>query len=146
MFKQSLYVLLIILVLSQPKFIQMLNSSILGRVAIIVSTIVIGLKNPMMALVYAFFIIAAISSGVGVENFSYNVGPIPSLYEAEQPKMNVEDREKTEKKMITPKQSNNHMPIISPLEHEEIDEPNASESLTSESFLDYSYINVNQSN
>ena len=140
MLKETLYFLMLILVLSQPIFIKMLNSSILGRIAIIVSAIFLGLQNPMLGFVYAFFIIAAISSeSVGVENFARNNNNNlePSPFETEKV---VEDREKIEKQLITPNSYDTNTPIISPIEYEEIDEPSANEPDSSESFLDYSYI------
>jgi hypothetical protein len=144
MFKETLYFLMLILVLSQPIFIKMLNSSILGRIAIIVSAIFLGLQNPILGFVYAFFIIAAISSeSVGVENFSRNNNNLePSQFETEKV---VEDREKIEKQLITPTSFNTNEPIISPLEYDEIDEPSANEPETGESFLNYSYIEPSNS-
>ena len=98
----------------------------------------------MLGLVYVFLLIVILKMNPNeeyVEKFS-SASPYPAVYDDNVESEISTDREKMEKKMITPISSNDSVPTITPLmyDYDNI-EPVASEPITTETFLDYSYIN-----
>jgi hypothetical protein len=98
----------------------------------------------MLGFVYAFLLIVILKINPSedyIEKFS-SISDYPGVYDDNvEPEIST-DREKMEKKMITPVSSNDSVPTITPLmyDYDNI-EPIASEPISTESFLDYSYIN-----
>ena len=132
------------MILSQPNFIKMMYSNILGRIILLISILFCTYKNQMLGLVYVFLLIVILKMNPNeeyVENFS-STSPYPAVYDDNVESEISTDREKMEKKMITPISSNDSVPTITPLmyDYDNI-EPVASEPITTETFLDYSYIN-----
>lgn len=146
MLPNYLYLFLFIIFLSQPDIIKLLYSDILGRFAILLSIIFCTYQNQMLGFVYTFILIVILKIEPNVENFGPKV--IPANYEEPEdlePEISI-DREKMEKKLITPVSSNNSVPIITPLiyDFDYNSEPISSDPITTESFLDYSYISDNE--
>ena len=150
MLTNYLYILITIIFLSQPKFVKMVYSSILGRIILLISIIFCTYKNHMLGFVYAFLLIVILKMDPSedyVEKFGPRyITPADYLNENElEPEIST-DREKMEKKMITPVSSKNSVAIITPLTYDYDNiEPTASEPVTTEPFLDYSYISDDES-
>lgn len=150
MLSNYLYILLTIIFLSQPKFVKMVYSTILGRIILLISIIFCTYKNYMLGFVYVFLLIVILKMDPS-EDYVEKFGPryiTPSDYNNEDeidPEIST-DREKMEKKMITPVSSNDSVAIITPLvyDYDNI-EPTASEPATTEPFLDYSYVSDDES-
>jgi hypothetical protein len=151
MLTKYLYIYFSVLFLSQPEFIKMLYSSILGRIILLLSVMIVTYKIPILGFVYAFvlMVILKINDDTEMEGFNGS-GIVPAVYEdrdGSEPDISI-DREKMEKKMITPVSSKTSLPFITPILYDydyEFDsmEPTANEPVTMESFLGYSYINNN---
>lgn len=122
---------LILFVFLQPSLIQLLNSSILGRAFIVFSVILFYIKQKFAGFVYLLFIMMAINS---IPDRMEGFEPLSPEEIPDNLVIHYTDREKTEKKIITPKSSNN-MPMITTMEDIE---PSPSEPTTTESFLGYS--------
>ncbi len=123
---------LILFIFLQPNLIQLLDSSILGRALIVFSVLLFSIKHQISAFIYLFFIMMAINSVADrMENFE----PLSPEEIPDNLIIHYTDREKTEKKIITPKSSNNIPIIITPIE---FIEPSPSDPFTTETFLGYS--------
>jgi len=122
---------IILFVFLQPQLIQLLDSSILGRALIVFSVIAFYIKQKFAGFVYLLCIMMAINTIADrMEGFE----PLSPEEIPDNLIIHYTDREKTEKKMITPKSSND-MPMITPMEDVE---PSPNEPTTTESFLGYS--------
>ena len=134
--------------LSQPKFVKMVYSSILGRIILLISIIFCTYKNHILGFVYAFLLIVILKMDPSVD-YVEKFGPnnaYPAVYDDNVESEISTDREKMEKKMITPVSSKNSVAIITPLTYDYDNiEPTASEPVTTEPFLDYSYISDDES-
>ncbi len=104
----------------------------------------------MLGFVYSFVLIVILNMDPN-ENYIENFGPryiTPSDYNNKDdlvPEVST-DREKMEKKMLTPISSNDSVAMITPLAYDYDNiEPSSSEPVTTESFLDYSYISDHDS-
>jgi len=131
--KQYLYLFLIIILLSQPEILRLLNANILGRLLLIGSVVLCASINSSMGFVYIFLIIGILSSTSIKENMS---SVIPDyINDAKDTKDIAEvkgDREKTET-LLKPKSSND-VPTIAPLT---IYEPEPSEVDMVENFAPF---------
>ncbi len=121
MCKQYLYLFLIIIILSQPEILNLLNTTILGRLLLIGGVVLCASINSTMGFIYIFLIIGILSShGIlsgrtilsshGLEGMtSLN----PSENPNENPNENKGDREKTES--LLKSKSSSDIPTISPI-------------------------------
>jgi hypothetical protein len=113
MYKQYLYLFLIIILLSQPEILNLLSTTILGRLLLIGSVVLCASINSTMGFIYIFLIIGVLGSStlvtsnvIGIEGMTSIENPIENTNE------NKGDREKTES-LLKPKSSNS-IPTISP--------------------------------
>lgn len=103
-----LLVFVFMLIIIQPSFVKTLNSTSLGRLFLLSTIIFCTIQNQMAGLAITMVVISVLNQ-TGPEYFT---GLEEEIEEEEQePK---EDKEMTEKKMITPISSYNIMPIIEP--------------------------------
>jgi hypothetical protein len=108
MLKMYLLVFVFMLIIIQPSFVKTLNSTSLGRLFLLSTIIFCTIQNQMAGLAITMVVISVLNQ-TGPEYFT---GLEEEIEEEEQePK---EDKEMTEKKMITPISSYNIMPIIEP--------------------------------
>ncbi len=116
MCKQYLYLFLIIIILSQPEILNLLSTTILGRLLLIGSVVLCASINSTMGFIYIFLIIGILGShGVISGNnilSSHGVEGMSSLKPNEYIE-NKGDREKTES-LLKPKSSSD-IPTISPI-------------------------------
>lgn len=105
-----LLVFVFMLIVIQPSFVRTLNSTSLGRLFLLSTIIFCTIQNQMAGLALTMVVISALNQ-TGPEYFTGLEEEIESDSEDEAPK---EDKEMTEKKMITPISSYNVMPIIEP--------------------------------
>lgn len=105
-----LLVFVFMLIVIQPSFVRTLNSTSLGRLFLLSTIIFCTIQNQMAGLALTMVVISALNQ-TGPEYFTGLEEEIESDSEDEAPK---EDKEMTEKKMITPISSYNIMPIIEP--------------------------------
>jgi hypothetical protein len=119
MCKQYLYLFLIIIILSQPEILNLLSTTILGRLLLIGSVVLCASINSTMGFIYIFLIIGILGShGVMSShvmmsgNSSHGVEGMSSLKPNEYVE-NKGDREKTES-LLKPKSSSD-IPTISPI-------------------------------
>jgi hypothetical protein len=117
MYKQYLYLFLIIVLLSQPEILNLLSTTILGRLLLIGSVVLCASINSTMGFIYIFLIIGILGSStlvtsnvIGIEGMS-SIPPIEKSNENSNE--NKGDREKTES-LLKPKSSNS-IPTISPI-------------------------------
>jgi len=121
MYKQYLYLFLIIIILSQPEILNLLSTTILGRLLLIGSVVLCASINSTMGFVYIFLIIGILGSStlvtssnvIGIEGMMSSLKPSENIYTNENTSENKGDREKTES-LLKPKSSNS-IPTISPL-------------------------------
>lgn len=133
MYKQYLYLFLIIILLSQPEILHLLNANILGRLLLIGSVVFCTLINSTMGFIYIFLIIGILSTSTSSkENMTSNgdakksgdknntgdkknTGDKENTDDKEnsEDQENTGDREKTET-LLKPKSSND-IPTITPL-------------------------------
>jgi hypothetical protein len=118
MYKQYLYLFLIIIILSQPEILNLLSTTILGRLLLIGSVVLCASINSTMGFIYIFLIIGILSTNgilsnnvIGIEGMSL-VTP-ENTNTNENKNKNKGDREKTES-LLKPKSSND-IPTISPV-------------------------------
>ena len=118
MYKQYLYLFLIIIILSQPEILNLLSTTILGRLLLIGSVVLCASINSTMGFIYIFLIIGILSTNgilsnnvIGIEGMSL-VTP-ENINTNENENKNKGDREKTES-LLKPKSSND-IPTISPV-------------------------------
>jgi hypothetical protein len=114
MYKQYLYLFLIIIILSQPEILNLLSTTILGRLLLIGSVVLCASINSTMGFIYIFLIIGILSTNgilrnAGIEGMT-SLKPSENIYTNENTNG---DREKTES-LLKPKSSNG-IPTISPL-------------------------------
>jgi len=116
MYKQYLYLFLIIIILSQPEILNLLSTTILGRLLLIGSVVLCASINSTMGFIYIFLIIGILSTSgiltsnvIGIEGMT-SLKPSENIYTNEN---TIGDREKTES-LLKPKSSNG-IPTISPL-------------------------------
>ena len=119
MYKQYLYLFLIIIILSQPEILNLLSTTILGRLLLIGSVVLCASINSTMGFIYIFLIIGILSTNgilsnnvIGIEGMSSNHENINTNTNENENK-NKGDREKTES-LLKPKSSND-IPTISPV-------------------------------
>ena len=119
MYKQYLYLFLIIIILSQPEILNLLSTTILGRLLLIGSVVLCASINSTMGFIYIFLIIGILSTNgilsnnvIGIEGMSSNHENI-NTNTNENKNKNKGDREKTES-LLKPKSSND-IPTISPV-------------------------------
>ena len=120
MCKQYLYLFLIIIILSQPEILNLLSTTVLGRLLLIGSVVLCASINSTMGFIYIFLIIGILSSrGILSNNLSSSGIEGMSLVNPENININENenenkgDREKTES-LLKPKSSND-IPTISPV-------------------------------
>lgn len=115
MYKQYLYLFLIIIILSQPEILNLLSTTILGRLLLIGTVVLCASINSTMGFIYIFLIIGILGShsilrGDGI--VSSGMEGMTTLKPNEYIE-NKGDREKTES-LLKPKSSND-IPTISPV-------------------------------
>ena len=100
------------LIVIQPSFVKTLNSTSLGRLFLLVTIIFCTIQNQIAGLAITMVVISVLNQ-TGPEYFT----GLEEEIEEEEPEDDEgtkEDKEMTEKKMITPISSYNIMPIIEP--------------------------------
>lgn len=105
-----LLVFVFMLIIIQPSFVKTLNSTSLGRLFLLSTIIFCTIQNQMAGLAITMVVISVLNQ-TGPEYFTALDEEIEKEEQEEAPK---EDKEMTEKKMITPISSYNIMPIIEP--------------------------------
>ena len=120
MYKQYLYLFLIIIILSQPEILNLLSTTILGRLLLIGSVVLCASINSTMGFIYIFLIIGILSTNgilsnnvIGIEGMSLVTPENINTNTNTNTNENKGDREKTES-LLKPKSSNN-IPTISPV-------------------------------
>jgi hypothetical protein len=120
MYKQYLYLFLIIIILSQPEILNLLSTTILGRLLLIGSVVLCASINSTMGFIYIFLIIGILSTNgilsnnvIGIEGMSLVTPENINTNTNENKNKNKGDREKTES-LLKPKSSND-IPTISPV-------------------------------
>ena len=116
MYKQYLYLFLIIIILSQPEILNLLSTTILGRLLLIGSVVLCASINSTMGFIYIFLIIGILSTNVLTTNGISSREGMSSVSPEninENKNKNKGDREKTES-LLKPKSSND-IPTISPI-------------------------------
>ena len=113
MYKQYLYLFLIIIILSQPEILNLLSNTILGRLLLIGSVILCASINSTMGFIYIFLIIGILGSSSLVTSNVIGIEGMLSITPIENSNENKGDREKTES-LLKPKSSND-IPTISPV-------------------------------
>jgi hypothetical protein len=110
MYKQYLYLFLIIILLSQPEILNLLSTTLLGRLLLIGSVVLCASINSTMGLIYIFLIIGILGSSTVVTSNVIGIEGMTSMIE-EKPNENKGDREKTES--LLKSQPSNSIPTIS---------------------------------
>jgi len=110
MLKMYLLVFVFMLIIIQPSFVKTLNSTSLGRLFLLSTIIFCTIQNQMAGLAITMVVISVLNQ-TGPEYFTGLEEEIEPEENENAPK---EDKEMTEKKMITPISSYNVMPIIEP--------------------------------
>ena len=105
-----LLVFVFMLIVIQPSFVKTLNSTSLGRLFLISTIIFCTIQNQIAGLAITMVVISVLNQ-TGPEYFTGLEEENESDVEEEEPK---EDKEMTEKKLITPISSYNVVPIIEP--------------------------------
>ena len=105
-----LLVFVFMLIVIQPSFIKTLNSTSLGRLFLLSTIIFCTIQNQMAGLAITMVVISVLNQ-TGPEYFT---GLEEEIEEEEENVGAKEDKEMTEKKMMTPISSYNIMPIIEP--------------------------------
>ena len=106
-----LLVFVFMLIIIQPSFVKTLNSTSLGRLFLLSTIIFCTIQNQMAGLAITMVVISVLNQ-TGPEYFT---GLEEEIEEEEEETVGTkEDKEMTEKKMITPISSYNVMPIIEP--------------------------------
>ena len=105
-----LLVFVFMLIVIQPSFIKTLNSTSLGRLFLLSTIIFCTIQNQMAGLAITMVVIFVLNQ-TGPEYFT---GLEEEIEEEEENVGAKEDKEMTEKKMMTPISSYNIMPIIEP--------------------------------
>jgi hypothetical protein len=113
MYKQYLYLFLIIVLLSQPEILNLLSTTILGRLLLIGSVVLCASINSTMGFIYIFLIIGILGSSTLVTSNVIGIEGMSSIPHIENTNENKGDREKTES-LLKPKSSNS-IPTISPI-------------------------------
>jgi hypothetical protein len=113
MYKQYLYLFLIIIILSQPEILNLLSTTILGRLLLIGSVVLCASINSTMGFIYIFLIIGILGSSSLVTSNVIGIEGMSSITPIENSNENKGDREKTES-LLKPKSSND-IPTISPV-------------------------------
>jgi hypothetical protein len=111
MLKMYLLVFVFMLIVIQPSFVRTLNSTSLGRLFLLSTIIFCTIQNQMAGLAITMVVISVLNQ-TGPEYFTGLEEEIEP--EEEEDVSSKEDKEMTEKKMITPISSYNIMPIIEP--------------------------------
>jgi len=106
-----LLVFVFMLIVIQPSFVKTLNSTSLGRLFLLVTIIFCTIQNRIAGLAITMVVISVLNQ-TGPEYFTGLEEEIEE--EEEDDEGTKEDKEMTEKKMITPISSYNIMPIIEP--------------------------------
>ena len=106
-----LLVFVFMLIVIQPSFVKTLNSTSLGRLFLLSTIIFCTIQNQMAGLALTMVVISVLNQ-TGPEYFTGLEEEIEP--EEEEDDGTKEDKEMTEKKMITPISSYNIMPIIEP--------------------------------
>ncbi len=106
-----LLVFVFMLIVIQPSFVRTLNSTSLGRLFLLSTIIFCTIQNQMAGLAITMVVISVLNQ-TGPEYFTGLEEEIEP--EEEEDVSSKEDKEMTEKKMITPISSYNIMPIIEP--------------------------------
>jgi len=103
------------LIIIQPNIIRALNASALGRLMLISAILFCTIRKQIVGLSLALLVIAVLNQ-TGPEQFAIEKeGDDDDDIKDDDME---EDREMTEKKMITPISSHNVIPIITPLEED----------------------------
>ncbi len=105
-----LLIFVFMLIVIQPSFVKTLNSTSLGRLFLISTIIFCTIQNQIAGLAITMVVISVLNQ-TGPEYFTGLEEENESDAEEEEPK---EDKEMTEKKLITPISSYNVVPIIEP--------------------------------
>lgn len=105
-----LLVFVFMLIVIQPSFVKSLNSTSLGRLFLLSTIIFCTIQNQMAGLAITMVVISVLNQ-TGPEYFTGLEEEIEPEENENAPK---EDKEMTEKKMMTPISSYNIMPIIEP--------------------------------
>ena len=105
-----LLVFVFMLIIIQPSFVKTLNSTSLGRLFLLSTIIFCTIQNQMAGLAITMVVISVLNQ-TGPEYFT---GLEEEIEEEEENVGAKEDKEMTEKKMMTPISSYNIMPIIEP--------------------------------
>ena len=106
-----LLVFVFMLIVIQPSFVKTLNSTSLGRLFLLVTIIFCTIQNQMAGLAITMVVISVLNQ-TGPEYFTGLEEEIEE--EEEDDEGTKEDKEMTEKKLITPISSYNVVPIIEP--------------------------------
>ena len=105
-----LLVFVFMLIVIQPSFVKTLNSTSLGRLFLISTIIFCTIQNQIAGLAITMVVISVLNQ-TGPEYFT---GLEEEIEEEEDDEGTKEDKEMTEKKLITPISSYNVVPIIEP--------------------------------
>ena len=107
-----LLVFVFMLIVIQPSFVKTLNSTSLGRLFLLSTIIFCTIQNQMAGLAITMVVISVLNQ-TGPEYFTGLEEEIEEPEEDDEPNTK-EDKEMTEKKLITPISSYNVVPIIEP--------------------------------
>lgn len=107
-----LLVFVFMLIVIQPSFVKTLNSTSLGRLFLLVTIIFCTIQNQIAGLAITMVVISVLNQ-TGPEYFTGLEEEIEEEEQDDEPNTK-EDKEMTEKKLITPISSYNVVPIIEP--------------------------------
>lgn len=108
-----LLVFVFMLIVIQPSFVKTLNSTSLGRLFLLSTIIFCTIQNQMAGLAITMVVISVLNQ-TGPEYFTGLEEEIEEEEDDDDEPNTKEDKEMTEKKLITPISSYNVVPIIEP--------------------------------
>lgn len=129
-----------ICLLFQKSTMQLFNSSFIGRICLFSSVMIAAMYNHLGGLLYGFFLLSVLNFNY-LENFEQTTPSTVKEEETPPVKEVTIDREKEEKKIITPVSSKDMSTPVIPLNYESNESGIVSPSAVVESMLNYSEYN-----